>query len=122
MYADDNTRHPLASPILADLSGLPPTLIQAGEKEVFVDSIVSFSKKAEKADVQVTLEVYRGMPHVFQCFAPAIPVIANEAISSMGHFIKDCIGFDKTPSKSKIDYMNPSVNNNITLSIKSSKL
>jgi acetyl esterase/lipase len=58
----------LISPIFADLSGLPPLIIQAGTHEVLLDDAVRLARQAATADVQVTL----GVPHVFQTFYPVL--------------------------------------------------
>jgi acetyl esterase/lipase len=59
----------LISPIFADLSGLPPLIIQAGSNEVLLDDAVRLAQQAAAADVEVTLEITPGVPHVFQGYA-----------------------------------------------------
>jgi acetyl esterase/lipase len=59
----------LISPIFADLSGLPPLIIQAGSHEVLLDDAVRLARQAAAADVQVTLEITPKVPHVFQGFS-----------------------------------------------------
>jgi len=58
----------LISPIFADLSGLPPLIIQAGSHEVLLDDAVRLARQAATADVEVTLDVTPGVPHVFQAY------------------------------------------------------
>ena len=58
----------LISPIFADLSGLPPLIIQAGTHEVLLDDAIRLARAAALADVQVTLDVTPGVPHVFQAY------------------------------------------------------
>ncbi len=58
----------LISPLFADLSGLPPLLIQAGTHEVLLDDAVRLAAQAANADVAVTLEITPGVPHVFQAY------------------------------------------------------
>jgi len=58
----------LISPIFADLSGLPPLIIQAGTHEVLLDDAVRLARQAAAADVEVTLDITPGVPHVFQTF------------------------------------------------------
>jgi acetyl esterase/lipase len=62
----------LISPIFADLSGLPPLIIQAGTHEVLLDDAVRLARQAATADVQVTLDITPGVPHVFQTFYPVL--------------------------------------------------
>ena len=58
----------LISPIFADLSGLPPLIIQAGSHEVLLDDAVRLAREAATADVEVTLDITPGVPHVFQAY------------------------------------------------------
>jgi len=62
----------LISPIFADLSGLPPLIIQAGTHEVLLDDAVRLAQQAAAADVEVTLDITPGVPHVFQNFYPIL--------------------------------------------------
>jgi monoterpene epsilon-lactone hydrolase len=62
----------LISPIFADLSGLPPLIIQAGSHEVLLDDAVRLARQAATADVEVTLDVIPGVPHVFQAYSPLL--------------------------------------------------
>jgi len=82
---------PLASPFYADLSGLPPLLVQVGSAEVLLDDSIKFAERAKKAGVDVTLEVWDDMPHVWQVFAPFIPE-AQEAIDHCGEFFRKHVG------------------------------
>jgi monoterpene epsilon-lactone hydrolase len=59
---------PMISPIFADLSGLPPLIIQAGTHEVLLDDAIRLARQAATADVRVTLDITPGVPHVFQNF------------------------------------------------------
>ena len=58
----------LISPVFADLSGLPPLVIQAGSHEVLLDDAVRLARQAATADVEVTLDITPGVPHVFQAY------------------------------------------------------
>jgi acetyl esterase/lipase len=60
----------LISPIFADLSGLPPLIIQAGTHEVLLDDALRLARQAATADVEVTLDITAGVPHVFQAYYP----------------------------------------------------
>lgn len=57
---------PLASPLLGDLRGLPPLLIHVGRDEVLRDDSVRLAQRAHEAGVPVTIEVFAGVPHVWQ--------------------------------------------------------
>jgi acetyl esterase/lipase len=76
---------PYASPLLADLKGLPPLLIQASTNEMLYDHSTRFAKKAKAAGVDVTLETWDDMIHVFQAFP--FPE-SKEAISNVQKFVK----------------------------------
>jgi len=58
----------LISPLFADLSGLPPLIIQAGSHEVLLDDALRLAQQAATADLEVTLEITPGVPHVFQAY------------------------------------------------------
>src|SRR6202042_3643387 len=62
----------LISPVFADLSGLPPLIIQAGTHEVLLDDAIRLAQKAATADVAVTLDLTPKVPHVFQNFSPVL--------------------------------------------------
>ena len=62
----------LISPVFADLSGLPPLIIQAGTHEVLLDDAVRLARQAATADVAVTLDITPKVPHVFQTFYPIL--------------------------------------------------
>ena len=67
LYAGKNSKkNPYISPIYAELGGLPPLLLQAGGIEVIRDEVVLFAERAENSGIDVTLEVYERMTHVFQ--------------------------------------------------------
>jgi acetyl esterase/lipase len=88
---DRDPKAPLASPFYADLSGLPPLLLQVGSIETLLDDSVVLAKRAEEAGVDVTLEVWDGCPHVWQSFAPVLPE-GQQAVERIGEFIKDHVG------------------------------
>jgi acetyl esterase/lipase len=69
----------LISPIFADLSGLPPLIIQAGTHEVLLDDAIRLARQAATADVEVTLDITPGVPHVFQAYYP----ILDEAAAAL---------------------------------------
>ncbi|MBQ6297603.1 MAG: alpha/beta hydrolase [Selenomonadaceae bacterium] len=61
---------PHLSPIYADLKGLPPTLVQIGGYELFVDDGIELLKKATADELNITLSVYQRMPHDFSVLLP----------------------------------------------------
>ena len=79
--------HPYISPLFADLHGLPPTFIQVGTEEILYDDSIRLEQKARLAGVDVSLETWPGMWHVFQAFAPYVPE-SQHAIENIGEFIR----------------------------------
>jgi epsilon-lactone hydrolase len=69
----------LISPVFADLSGLPPLIIQGGSHEVLLDDAVRLARQAATADVEITLDITPGVPHVFQAYYP----ILDEAAAAL---------------------------------------
>jgi acetyl esterase/lipase len=78
--------NPLASPLFGGLAGLPPLLLQVGDRETVLDDSTRFAAKARAAGVRADLEVYDNMIHVFQQFADEIPE-ARLAIAAIGRFL-----------------------------------
>jgi acetyl esterase/lipase len=80
-------RTPLAAPLYADLSGLPPLLIQVGTAETLLDDASRLAERARKAGVNVTYDPWEGMIHVWQLFAPMLDE-GKQAIDKLGAFIQ----------------------------------
>jgi epsilon-lactone hydrolase len=76
----------LISPVFADLSGLPPLIIQAGTHEVLLDDAVRLARQAATADVEVTLDITPQVPHVFQAYYPLLDEAAA-ALDRAGQFL-----------------------------------
>jgi epsilon-lactone hydrolase len=84
---DADPADPAISPIFADLSGLPPLLIQAGSYEILLDDSVRLAARAAAADVSVSLEVTPGVPHVFQAFAAVLDE-GDAALDNVTRFLE----------------------------------
>ena len=80
-------RTPLASPLFADLRGLPPLLIHVGSDEVLLDDAVQLAERAKAAGVDTTLEVYDRMIHVWHWFLPMLDE-AQGAVEAVGRFVR----------------------------------
>ena len=88
MYLDgQDPKSPLASPIYADLAGLPPILIQVGTAETLLDDSRRLADAARSAGVEVTLDEWDEMIHVWQYYAPIVPEGA-EAVAKIGAFVR----------------------------------
>ena len=82
-----NLKHPLASPLYSDLHGLPPLLIMVGTHEALFDDSTRFAAKAEAAGVQVQLDIWEEMIHVWPVFADILPE-GRQAIDKIGDYIR----------------------------------
>jgi epsilon-lactone hydrolase len=76
----------LISPVFADLSGLPPLIIQAGSHEVLLDDALRLARQAATADVDVTLDITPQVPHVFQAYYPILDE-AGTALDRAGQLL-----------------------------------
>ena len=79
-------KHPLASPIHADYRSLPPLLIQVGDAETLLDDSTRVAARAKKDGVNVELEVWDDMIHVWHAFAKILPE-GQQAIDKIGKFV-----------------------------------
>jgi len=87
-YLDGGSaERPLASPLFADLTGLPPILVQCGSYEVLLDDSTRLAARLAAADVAVALEITPGGSHVFQAHGPQLPAAAD-ALRSAGRFLR----------------------------------
>jgi monoterpene epsilon-lactone hydrolase len=84
---DQDPADPLASPVHADLVGLPPLLLQVGSSEVLEDDAVRIADKVLAGGGEATLQVGYEMVHVFQMFADKLPE-AVAAIEQVGRFVR----------------------------------
>src|SRR3954452_13716901 len=87
----------LISPVFADLSGLPPLIIQAGSHEVLLDDAVRLARQAATADVEVTLDITPGVPHVFQAYYPILDE-GTAALDRAGQSLSAHLAFTTTPT------------------------
>jgi acetyl esterase/lipase len=79
---------PLASPLYGDHSGLPPLLILVGTEEMLLDDARRMAESAKRAGVDVALEIWDGMFHVWPFFAAILPE-GQTAIERMGRYIRE---------------------------------
>jgi acetyl esterase/lipase len=84
---DAQPRTPLAAPLYADLTGLPPLLIQVGTAEVLLDDATRLAERAKSAGVDVALELWDDMFHMWHFFAAMLPE-GQQAIDRIGEFIR----------------------------------
>jgi acetyl esterase/lipase len=77
--AGADARDPLASPLFADLSGLPPVFLQVGTHEILYDDAVSFADQATRAGVEVELEIGHDLIHVWPIFPITPEAVASTA-------------------------------------------
>ena len=87
--ADPTT--PLASPLHADLAGLPPVLVHVGDAECLLDDSVVFAERANAAGVDCTLEVTPEAIHVWHLFAGFAPE-SDEAVARLAAWVRERLG------------------------------
>ena len=88
-------RNPFASPIFADLKGLPPINLQVGQDETLLDDSRTLADRAKAAGVEVRLEVFPGMLHTFQMMAGRAPE-ADDAIERFAQWVRPKLGLKGT--------------------------
>jgi acetyl esterase/lipase len=88
MYAGEDAGAPLVSPLHGDLSGLPQLLIQVGTAELLLDDSTQFAERAKAAGVDVTLDVWDDMLHIWPIFAWMLPE-GQQAIDRAAAYIKE---------------------------------
>jgi acetyl esterase/lipase len=81
-------RHPLASPLYAELKGLPPLLVMVGTHEILHDDSTRLAAKAQAAGVDVTLEIAQDMVHIWPFFAAILPE-AQQAVDRIGAWVQE---------------------------------
>jgi epsilon-lactone hydrolase len=86
-----NRKDPLANPLYADLKGLPPTYIQVGGDETLLDDSRRLAERARQAGVDVRLDVFPQMQHVFQFAAGHAPE-ADDAIRQLAEWVRPKLG------------------------------
>ena len=85
--AGGDPQDPLASPLHGDVAGLPPLYLQVGDEEILLDDSTRLAARARAAGVEVTLDVYPEMQHVFQKAVGRIPE-ADDAVRRIGAFLR----------------------------------
>jgi monoterpene epsilon-lactone hydrolase len=88
---DGSTSDPLVNPVLADLRGLPPMLLQTGGHDVLLDDSRNFAEAASAAGTDVTLEVAPGMQHVYHFLAGTDPQ-ADASITRAAAWLRGKLG------------------------------
>lgn len=86
-----DAKDPLAAPVHADFTGLPPMYIQVGGHETLLDDARRVTSAARSAGVNATLEVFPEMQHVFQFGAGRVPE-SDEALAKIGAFLRSRLG------------------------------
>jgi epsilon-lactone hydrolase len=93
-YANpSDQKNSYVSPVYGDFSnGFPPTLIQGGTKEMLLSDFVRLYQALDQANIPVKLDIYEGMPHVFQTFLQNTTE-SNIAISKTSDFLREYLGY-----------------------------
>jgi len=83
----ESPSNPLISPLLADLHGLPATIIHVGDDEILLDDSTRLGEKMKAVGVDVRIRVWDGLWHVFQAFDPFLPE-ARQSVAEISEFIR----------------------------------
>jgi monoterpene epsilon-lactone hydrolase len=86
----EDPRNPLASPLWADLTGLPPLLIHVGADETLLDDSTRLAESATAAGVTVELRIWPAVPHVWQIFHRFIPE-GRESLMEASAFLRTAL-------------------------------
>jgi phosphinothricin tripeptide acetyl hydrolase len=86
-----DSRHPLASPVYADLTGLPPLLVQVGTDEILLDDARALARSARDSGVAVTLEEWPEVVHAWHWYFPVLAE-GRHAIKAIGTFVAATLG------------------------------
>ncbi len=89
--AGQDPRTPLAAPLHADLRGLPPLYVQVGDEETLLDDSLRLAERARAAGVEVRVDVFPEMQHIFQIAAGNLPE-ADDAIARIASWLRPRLG------------------------------
>ena len=88
---------PLISPVFGDLRGLPPLLVHVGEDEILLDDAIRITRLAKSADINVRLEIYPRMWHVWQLYL-GLPQ-AVQSLGDIAQFLQSHLGHRQQPPR-----------------------
>jgi epsilon-lactone hydrolase len=93
-YANlSDQKNPYVSPVYGNFdSGFPPVLIQVGTKERYLSDSVRLYQALDLANIPVKLDVYEGMPHVFQLFFHNTTE-SDLAVTKTNNFLREYLGY-----------------------------
>ena len=94
---ETDPRNPIASPIYADLAGLPPLLIHVGADEVLLDDSTRLAERARSAGVRVELKIWPVVPHAWQLAVGKVPE-AGQSLRESAAFLRGLVS-QEAPSK-----------------------
>lgn len=84
----EDLKHPLVSPVFANVAGLPPTFIQVGDDEILLSDSTRFAEKMKAAGLEIEIEIWPEMWHVFQLFIGKMPE-SRRAIRKIGAYLRE---------------------------------
>jgi monoterpene epsilon-lactone hydrolase len=87
--ATEMLSNPFVSPVLGDLSGLPPLLFQVSSAEILLDDSLIAAERARAAGVECEVEVFDGVPHVWHAI-PHLPE-SKRALAGIGEFVRNAM-------------------------------
>jgi epsilon-lactone hydrolase len=87
---DASSTDPIASPLYANLSGLPPLQVQMSDSEILRDDSVRLVEKAQQDHVQLVSHLWHNVPHVWQLFPTLMPE-ARSSLREAAEFLQKCV-------------------------------
>ncbi len=94
VFAESELENPLVSPVYADASDFPPTLIQVGDHEILLTDSTRMAENIREKGGTVELQVWPEMWHVFQYFVGQVPE-SKKAIDDIAHFLRSAFSVDR---------------------------
>jgi epsilon-lactone hydrolase len=102
VYLGDQSRqNPLASPLLADLNGLPPVLIQVGREEVLLDDARNLHAKVQATGGSSRLHIYENVPHGWHYGGPFVPE-TGQALREVAEFVGEHCRSKASPTRRRL--------------------
>jgi epsilon-lactone hydrolase len=100
---DASPRDPRASPLYADLSGMPPVLLHVSSSELLLDDARRVHEAIQSSGGDSTLHVFDGVPHGWQLLDGLVPE-ARVSLAEAATFIRAQLRADATSAVSQADY------------------
>jgi acetyl esterase/lipase len=98
---DTSPRDPRASPVFADLAGLPPLMLHVGSNELLLDDARRVHERVQASGGVSTLRVFDDVPHAWQLLDGLLPE-ARSSLAEAASFIRECFGAKAEPTSADV--------------------